>query len=83
MLLLVGGVGQRWTRTITKSDNGVVVYLPPRDDINAPDLYIPLMAFITYVLIVGFSMGTAGEYVHVCERERECMSVRSARDFLP
>eukprot|EP01124_Arcella_intermedia_P029019 TRINITY_DN6028_c0_g1_i1.p1 TRINITY_DN6028_c0_g1~~TRINITY_DN6028_c0_g1_i1.p1 ORF type:complete len:360 (-),score=61.92 TRINITY_DN6028_c0_g1_i1:922-2001(-) len=27
-------------------------------DVNAPDLYIPLMAFVTYVLLVGFFMGT-------------------------
>lgn len=26
----------------------------PRQDVNAPDLYIPLMSFITYVLLVGF-----------------------------
>ena len=28
----------------------------------APDLYIPCMAFLTYVLIVGFAMGTKGEF---------------------
>jgi len=33
------------------------VYLPPREDINAPDLYIPTMAFITYILLIGFVMG--------------------------
>jgi len=27
-------------------------------DINSPDLYIPSMAFVTYVLLVGFFMGT-------------------------
>ena len=32
-------------------------YMPPRSDVNAPDLYIPLMAFITYVLAVGYSLG--------------------------
>nr|CAG4645011.1 EOG090X0ATU [Leptodora kindtii] len=29
----------------------------PRYEINAPDLYIPLMAFVTYVLVGGFSLG--------------------------
>jgi len=29
-------------------------YLTAVDDINAPDLYIPLMAAITYTLLVGF-----------------------------
>jgi protein transport protein YIF1 len=33
-------------------------YLPPRDDVNAPDLYIPVMAFVSYVLMVGFVFGT-------------------------
>lgn len=31
--------------------------LTPREDINAPDLYIPLMAFITYILVAGFVFG--------------------------
>ena len=29
----------------------------PKQDVNAPDLYIPLMSFITYVLLVGFRRG--------------------------
>ncbi|CRL06987.1 CLUMA_CG020007, isoform A [Clunio marinus] len=30
----------------------------PRYDINAPDLYIPVMAYITYVVLAGFILGT-------------------------
>lgn len=30
---------------------------PPREDLNAPDLYIPVMAFITYMLLVGVALG--------------------------
>ncbi|XP_057390275.1 protein YIF1B isoform X3 [Balaenoptera acutorostrata] len=30
----------------------------PRFDVNAPDLYIPAMAFITYVLVAGLALGT-------------------------
>mmetsp|Transcript_10466 Transcript_10466/g.22117 ORF Transcript_10466/g.22117 Transcript_10466/m.22117 type:complete len:348 (-) Transcript_10466:406-1449(-) len=37
-------------------------YMPPRDDLNAPDLYIPVMAFITYVLLVGFIGGVSGTF---------------------
>lgn len=33
-------------------------YAPPRDDMNAPDLYIPLMSFITFVLVTGLLKGT-------------------------
>uniref|UniRef100_A0AC35TQG0 Protein YIF1 n=1 Tax=Rhabditophanes sp. KR3021 TaxID=114890 RepID=A0AC35TQG0_9BILA len=29
----------------------------PKQDVNAPDLYIPLMAFITYVLLSGLVLG--------------------------
>ncbi|KAG8536936.1 hypothetical protein GDO81_025381, partial [Engystomops pustulosus] len=30
----------------------------PRFDVNAPDLYIPVMAFITYILVAGLALGT-------------------------
>uniref|UniRef100_A0ACB8G790 Uncharacterized protein n=1 Tax=Sphaerodactylus townsendi TaxID=933632 RepID=A0ACB8G790_9SAUR len=33
------------------------VPLPPRQDVNAPDLYIPSMAFITYILLAGMALG--------------------------
>jgi hypothetical protein len=32
-------------------------YRPPRADVNAPDLYIPFMAFVSYFLIVGTLRG--------------------------
>jgi len=35
---------------------------PPKGDVNAPDLYIPLMAFITYILLVGFAAGASGSF---------------------
>ncbi|KAG9339013.1 hypothetical protein JZ751_024416, partial [Albula glossodonta] len=31
--------------------------LTPRHDVNAPDLYIPLMAFLTYILLAGMGLG--------------------------
>uniref|UniRef100_A0A8C2ERW4 Protein YIF1 n=1 Tax=Cyprinus carpio TaxID=7962 RepID=A0A8C2ERW4_CYPCA len=31
--------------------------LIPRHDVNAPDLYIPTMAFITYILLAGMALG--------------------------
>ena len=36
-----------WNRRLEKNEKGMDVCLPPRLDINAPDLYIPTMAFIT------------------------------------
>mgnify|MGYP001191221927 CR=1 FL=1 len=37
-------------------------YLPPTQDVNAPDLYIPIMAFTTYVVMIGLLKGTVGEF---------------------
>ncbi|XP_048732427.1 protein YIF1B-A-like isoform X2 [Ostrea edulis] len=34
----------------------------PRDDCNAPDLYIPSMAFVTYILIAGVVLGTYNKF---------------------
>lgn len=34
----------------------------PRFDVNAPDLYIPSMAFITYVLVAGLALGTQNRF---------------------
>ena len=39
-----------WNRISTKG-TGQSQYLPPSHDINAPDLYIPLMSFVTYILL--------------------------------
>jgi len=33
------------------------VHVQPRHDVNAPDLYIPAMALVTYILMVGLSLG--------------------------
>ena len=35
--------------------------LPP-DDLNAPDLYLPLMAFVTYVLLRGYIAGLSDRF---------------------
>jgi len=34
----------------------------PRDDINAPDLYIPTMAFVTYILVSGYLLGLQNRF---------------------
>lgn len=44
------------------NDGAAPTYLPPRDDVNAPDLYIPLMSFMTYVLLVGFVFGIRNDF---------------------
>ncbi|KAK4344696.1 hypothetical protein RND71_034872 [Anisodus tanguticus] len=52
-----------WTR-ITEPVGGRLSYKPPIYDINAPDLYIPFMAFGTYVVLAGLSLGLQGRIVH-------------------
>ncbi|OZC12359.1 Hrf1 family protein [Onchocerca flexuosa] len=53
-LILFPFLHRDWTVKYDSSDSPV----PPRSDVNAPDLYIPLMAYVTYVLISGFVLGT-------------------------
>ncbi|XP_077537513.1 yip1d-interacting factor 1 [Haemaphysalis longicornis] len=36
--------------------------VPPRYDLNAPDLYIPSMAVVTYVLLSGYLLGLRNEF---------------------
>ncbi|KAH8162406.1 hypothetical protein CIB48_g5846 [Xylaria polymorpha] len=37
-------------------------YLPPRDDINSPDMYIPVMALVTYILLSTLLAGVRGQF---------------------
>ncbi|XP_073005187.1 uncharacterized protein [Typha latifolia] len=50
-----------WTR-ITEPVGGRLSYKPPIYDINAPDLYIPFMAFGSYVVLAGFALGFMGKF---------------------
>lgn len=38
------------------------IYLPPRDDLNSPDMYIPIMALITYILLSTVLAGLRGSF---------------------
>ena len=49
-----------WRRLeVSGGDGDSAIYAPPTKDTNAPDLYIPLMGAITFVLIVSFVKGTS------------------------
>lgn len=50
---------QNWNRQM---NGNATEYLPPNQDKNAPDLYIPVMAFVTYVILIAFFKGTNNEY---------------------
>lgn len=39
-----------------------VFYLPPREDINSPDMYIPMMALVTYILLSTLLAGLRGAF---------------------
>ncbi|KAL1412674.1 Protein transport protein yif1 [Vanrija albida] len=53
-----------WGRQIRRTgDNGSVdQWAPPRDDINAPDLYIPTMALVTYTLLATLASGLQSRF---------------------
>lgn len=38
--------------------------MQPRYEKNAPDMYIPTMAFFTYVAVAGLVLGTQGRFTH-------------------
>ncbi|KAI9179161.1 Protein transport protein yif1 [Blastocladiella emersonii ATCC 22665] len=40
----------------------ITEFRPPREDLMSPDLYIPVMAFVTYVLLIGVEMGTRNKF---------------------
>ncbi|KDN52567.1 YIF1-domain-containing protein [Tilletiaria anomala UBC 951] len=42
--------------------NGGEGYLPPREDVNSPDLYIPSMAFVTYILVIATIHGLESRF---------------------
>lgn len=38
------------------------MFLPPRDDLNSPDVYIPVMALVTYILLSSMLAGFRGNF---------------------
>ncbi|CAL5402156.1 unnamed protein product [Camellia sinensis] len=50
-----------WMRTREKL-GGEFAYKRLVHDINAPDLYLPLMAFGTYLVLAGFILGINGKF---------------------
>ncbi|KJE91456.1 hypothetical protein CAOG_02588 [Capsaspora owczarzaki ATCC 30864] len=62
-LVLFPFLNRDWSRKHgTDPSTNSISFLPPRDDVNAPDLYIPVMAFVTYVLLVGFWLGVQNKF---------------------
>ncbi|KAK4548169.1 hypothetical protein LTR36_010038 [Oleoguttula mirabilis] len=53
-----------WSRQQSRMDPSGkgAEFLPPREDVNSPDMYIPLMAFVTYVLLSTLIAGLNGKF---------------------
>ncbi|GAA5874243.1 hypothetical protein JCM1840_000613 [Sporobolomyces johnsonii] len=53
-----------WSRGVVRSETTGVAegWKPPREDINCPDLYIPVMSLVTYVLLSAVTAGKAGTF---------------------
>ncbi|GAA6043086.1 hypothetical protein JCM8097_008416 [Rhodosporidiobolus ruineniae] len=53
-----------WSRSVVRNESTGVAegWKPPRDDINCPDLYIPVMALVTYILLAAVYAGTSGTF---------------------
>eukprot|EP00897_Mesotaenium_endlicherianum_P008816 jgi/Mesen1/7963/ME000422S07115 len=58
-----------WTR-IAEQVAGGLTYKPPKYDINAPDLYIPIMAFATYMVVGGLAMGLEKKFTPMVVNSR-------------
>lgn len=63
LLMLLVPFLKQWTFTRTPEQiSGGNKYLPPRQDVNAPDLYIPLAAFWTYCVLTGLAAYSRGSF---------------------
>jgi hypothetical protein len=52
-----------WSRKQSIGPNGQEGwFLPPRDDLNSPDMYIPVMALVTYILLATLLAGLRGAF---------------------
>jgi len=56
-LLLFPYAHQDWSLSYNQDEP-----VAPRYDVNAPDLYIPVMAFVTFLLLAGVSLGTHDKF---------------------
>ncbi|VDB96245.1 unnamed protein product [Peniophora sp. CBMAI 1063] len=61
-LLLFPWRHRPWTRRMRRSEANTAEFQAPREDVNAPDLYIPLMAFTTYILLVALQSGLQDKF---------------------
>lgn len=51
-----------WSRKVDVMHGQEGRFLPPREDLNSPDMYIPVMAFVTYILLQTMLAGLRGAF---------------------
>ncbi|KAF9465852.1 YIF1-domain-containing protein [Collybia nuda] len=56
-LVLFPWMHKPWGRRLYRTEQGQSEWQSPREDINCPDLYIPLMAIVTYILLCATRAG--------------------------
>ncbi|KAJ1931602.1 Transport protein yif1, partial [Linderina pennispora] len=62
-LLAFPWLHKNWHRAAERDAAGQVVgFKSPRDDTNSPDLYIPVMSLVTYVITIGLIIGRTGAF---------------------
>ncbi|WWC65184.1 uncharacterized protein I303_107798 [Kwoniella dejecticola CBS 10117] len=63
-LVLFPWKNKTWSRQVKRStvDGAMEGWQSPRDDINAPDLYIPTMALVTYTLLSALASGLQSRF---------------------
>lgn len=55
---------RQWARQLqpVQDAQGVDLYAFPSEDVNAPDMYIPLMAFVTHLLVKALDQGIVDKF---------------------
>ncbi|KAI8395471.1 hypothetical protein J6895_03192 [Nakaseomyces glabratus] len=63
-VILIPFTNKNWQRIpeAQQGSNGALSFMPPKDDINSPDMYIPIMGLVTYILIWNTQQGLKGSF---------------------
>ncbi|KAJ2808977.1 Protein transport protein yif1 [Coemansia guatemalensis] len=62
-MLIFPWLQRNWHRHVERDQSGQVVgHMSPREDSNSPDLYIPTMGLVTYVITIGLIIGRMGVF---------------------
>lgn len=66
-LILFPFRNKNWARLASTQPTGdgtqsSIIYAPPSQDLNAPDLYIPFMSYVTYILLWAVFQGLKGDF---------------------